>query len=98
MVKATIPAGSRFKGCQDILVRELRLSAELVCYRRERWLPGVPIVVVPTLASVAGVVGAAKVPLLRPPWHGFWRVSAIAASPGSAPVSGTYRGGDGSGE
>jgi hypothetical protein len=37
-VKAAPPAGSRFKGYQDILVRELRLSAEVVRHRRERWL------------------------------------------------------------
>jgi hypothetical protein len=38
VVKAAPPPGSRFKGYQDILVRELRLSAEVVRYRRERWL------------------------------------------------------------
>src|SRR5918993_3617607 len=38
VVKAAPPPGSRFKGYQDILVRELTLSAEVVRFRRERWL------------------------------------------------------------
>jgi hypothetical protein len=38
VLKATVPAGSRFKGYEDVLVRELHLSAEVVRYRRERWL------------------------------------------------------------
>ena len=38
VVKAAPPPGSRLKGYQDILVRELTLSAEVVRYRRERWV------------------------------------------------------------
>lgn len=38
VVKAAPPAGSRFKGYQDLLVRELTLSTEVVRLRRERWL------------------------------------------------------------
>ncbi len=36
--KASVPAGWRFKGYEDILVRDLHLSAEVIRYRRERWL------------------------------------------------------------
>ncbi len=36
VLEASVPRGSRFKGYQDILVRDLRLSAEVVRYRRER--------------------------------------------------------------
>src|ERR671916_374285 len=41
VVKAAPPPGSRFKGYQDTLVRELRLSAEVVRFRRGR-LPAPP--------------------------------------------------------
>src|SRR4051812_37395155 len=37
VVKAALPPGSRFKGYQDILVRELILRAEVVRYRRGGW-------------------------------------------------------------
>jgi uncharacterized small protein (DUF1192 family) len=55
VVKAAPPLGSRFKGYQDILVRELRLSAEVVRYRRERWLTPAGETVVAALP--AGIVG-----------------------------------------
>ncbi len=38
VVKVSVPTGSRFKGYEDILVRDLHLSAEVIRYRRERWL------------------------------------------------------------
>ena len=36
-LKAQVPPGSRFRGYEDVLVQDLRISVEVVCYRRERW-------------------------------------------------------------
>ena len=36
-LKATVPPGSRFRGYEDVLVQDLRISVEVVRYRRERW-------------------------------------------------------------
>ena len=58
VVSAAPPPGSRFKGYQDILVRELRLSAEVVRYRRERWLtPSGETVLAPLPAGIVGGFG-----------------------------------------
>jgi hypothetical protein len=58
VLKATVPAGSRFKGYEDVLVRELHLSAEVVRYRRERWLtPAGKTVVAPLPAGIIGGFG-----------------------------------------
>lgn len=36
-LKADVPPGSRFRGYEDVLVQDLRISVEVVRYRRERW-------------------------------------------------------------
>ena len=58
VVKAAPPPGSRFKGYQDILVRELILRAEVVRYRRERWVtPSGEVVLAPVPAGIVGGFG-----------------------------------------
>jgi hypothetical protein len=58
VVKAAPPPGSRFKGYRDILVRELRLSTEVVRYRRERWVtPSGETVLAPLPAGIVGGFG-----------------------------------------
>src|ERR671932_2857976 len=56
VVKAAPPPGSRFKGYQDILVRQLILRAEVVRYRRGGW------------ATAPGEAGAGPSP--AGPWSG----------------------------
>jgi hypothetical protein len=55
VVPAAPPPGSRLKGDQDILLRALRLSAEVVRYRRERWLTPAGETVLAPLPAWIGV-------------------------------------------
>ena len=59
VLTAQAPSGSRFKGYETILVRELILSAELVRYRRECWLtPEGQRIIAPLPDGVLGGFGA----------------------------------------
>ena len=63
VLKVAVPAGSRFKGYEDILVRDLHVSAEVIRYRRERWvLPSGETVLA---ALPAGIVGGFRPELRR---------------------------------
>jgi hypothetical protein len=58
VMKAAPPPGSRFKGYQDILVRELTLTPAVVRYRRERWAtPSGETVLAPLPAGIVGGFG-----------------------------------------
>ncbi|TJZ91224.1 transposase [Paracoccus gahaiensis] len=53
------PTGSRFKGYETVLVRELAISSEVVRYRRERWLsPEGKTIIAPLPAALLGGFGA----------------------------------------
>src|SRR5918998_1723542 len=58
VVKASPPPGSRFKGYQGILVRELTFTPEAVRFRRERWItPAGGTVLAPLPAGIVGGFG-----------------------------------------
>ena len=58
IIRAAAPAGSRFKGYATLLVRELTLAAEVIAYRRERWLtPQGRLVTAPPPAGIDGGFG-----------------------------------------
>ena len=58
VIEASVPPGSRFKGYEPFLVRDLVISVRAICYQRERWItPDGRTILAPLPGGIAGHFG-----------------------------------------